>query len=45
MWSKVLATGALLSWSSKWSRYNDEAFRDLRNYMHKNIDPSHPSVP
>jgi hypothetical protein len=28
MWVKILATEAVLSWSSKWSKYNDEAFRD-----------------
>ena len=43
MWVKVVATEALLSWSSKWSRYGDEAFRDLRNYMHKNIDRGTPA--
>jgi cellulose synthase/poly-beta-1,6-N-acetylglucosamine synthase-like glycosyltransferase len=43
MWVKVLATGALLSWSSRWSKYNDEAFRDLRNYMHWNIDINQPT--
>ncbi len=43
MWIKILAIGAVLSWSSKWSRYNDDAFRDLRNYMHRNIDPNYPA--
>jgi cellulose synthase/poly-beta-1,6-N-acetylglucosamine synthase-like glycosyltransferase len=42
MWVKILALEAVLSWSSKWPRYNDEAFRDLRKYMHKNIDPNYP---
>jgi cellulose synthase/poly-beta-1,6-N-acetylglucosamine synthase-like glycosyltransferase len=43
MWVKILATEAVLSWSSKWSKYNDEAFRDLRKYMHRNIDPNYPA--
>lgn len=43
MWVKVLATEAVLSWSSKWSRYDEEAFKDLRNYMHRNIDPNYPA--
>ena len=42
MWVKILATEAVLSWSSRWSRYDEEAFRDLRNYMHRNIDPNYP---
>jgi hypothetical protein len=42
MWVKVLATEAVLSWSSKWPRYSDEAFKDLRKYMHRNIDPNYP---
>jgi cellulose synthase/poly-beta-1,6-N-acetylglucosamine synthase-like glycosyltransferase len=41
MWVKILATEAILSWSSKWSKYNDEAFRDLRRYMRRNIDPNY----
>ena len=44
MWVKIIATEAILSWSSKWSRYNDQAFRDLRNYMHRNIDPNYPAA-
>lgn len=44
MWVKITATEAVLSWSSKWSKYNDEAFRDLRNYMHQNIDPNYPAA-
>ncbi|HEX6281987.1 MAG TPA: hypothetical protein VFZ67_07130, partial [Nitrososphaera sp.] len=44
MWVKVLATEAALSWSSKWSRYSDEAFRDLRRYMNRNIDPNYPAA-
>jgi len=44
MWVKILATEAILSWSSKWPRYNDKAFRDLRNYMHRNIDPNYPEA-
>jgi cellulose synthase/poly-beta-1,6-N-acetylglucosamine synthase-like glycosyltransferase len=44
MWVKILATEAVLSWSSKWSKYNDEAFRDLRKYMHRNIDPNYPAA-
>ena len=43
MWVKILATEAVLSWSSKWSKYNDEAFRDLRKYMRRNIDPNYPA--
>jgi hypothetical protein len=42
MWVKILAIEAVLRWSSKWSTYNDEAFKDLRNYMHQNIDPNYP---
>jgi hypothetical protein len=41
MWVKILATEAILSWSSKWSKYNDEAFIDLRKYMRQNIDPNY----
>jgi cellulose synthase/poly-beta-1,6-N-acetylglucosamine synthase-like glycosyltransferase len=41
MWVKILATEAILSWSSKWSEYTDEAFRDLRKYMRRNIDPNY----
>jgi cellulose synthase/poly-beta-1,6-N-acetylglucosamine synthase-like glycosyltransferase len=44
MWVKILATDAVLSWSSKWSRYSDEAFWDLRKYMHRNIDPNYPAA-
>jgi cellulose synthase/poly-beta-1,6-N-acetylglucosamine synthase-like glycosyltransferase len=44
MWVKILATEAILSWSSKWPIYNDKAFRDLRNYMHRNIDPNYPEA-
>jgi cellulose synthase/poly-beta-1,6-N-acetylglucosamine synthase-like glycosyltransferase len=44
MWVKVLATEAVLSWSSKWSTYNDEAFKDLRKFMHRNIDPNYPAA-
>jgi cellulose synthase/poly-beta-1,6-N-acetylglucosamine synthase-like glycosyltransferase len=44
MWVKIVATEAVLSWSSKWSRYNDEAFKDLRKYMHRNIDPNYPEA-
>ncbi|HKG70698.1 MAG TPA: glycosyltransferase, partial [Nitrososphaeraceae archaeon] len=44
MWIKILATEAVLSWSSKWSRYNDEAFKDLRRYMNRNIDPNYPAA-
>jgi hypothetical protein len=44
MWVKMLATEAILSWSSKWSRYSDEAFKDLRKYMHRNIDPNYPEA-
>ena len=44
MWVKILATEAVLSWSSKWSKYNDEAFRDLRKYMRRNIDPNYPAA-
>jgi cellulose synthase/poly-beta-1,6-N-acetylglucosamine synthase-like glycosyltransferase len=44
MWVKILATEAVLSWSSKWPIYNDEAFRDLRKYMHRNIDPNYPDA-
>lgn len=44
MWVKILATEAALSWSSKWSRYSDEAFRDLRRYMNRNIDPNYPAA-
>ena len=44
MWVKILATEAVLSWSSRWSRYDEEAFRDLRNYMHRNIDPNYPAA-
>jgi cellulose synthase/poly-beta-1,6-N-acetylglucosamine synthase-like glycosyltransferase len=44
MWVKILATEAVLSWSSKWSSYNDEAFKDLRKYMHRNIDPNLPAA-
>ncbi|MDQ3872800.1 MAG: glycosyltransferase [Thermoproteota archaeon] len=44
MWVKIVATEAILSWSSKWSRYSDEAFRDLRKYMHRDIDPNYPSA-
>jgi cellulose synthase/poly-beta-1,6-N-acetylglucosamine synthase-like glycosyltransferase len=44
MWVKILATEAVLSWSSKWSKYNDEAFRDLRKYMHRNIDMNYPAA-
>jgi cellulose synthase/poly-beta-1,6-N-acetylglucosamine synthase-like glycosyltransferase len=42
MWVKMLATETVLSWSSKWSRYSDEAFKDLRKNMHKNIDSNYP---
>jgi hypothetical protein len=44
MWVKILATEAVLSWSSKWSTYSDEAFKDLRKYMHRNIDPNYPAA-
>ncbi|MFL6309394.1 MAG: glycosyltransferase [Nitrososphaera sp.] len=44
MWVKILATEAVLSWSSKWSKYSDEAFMDLRKYMHRNIDPNYPAA-
>lgn len=44
MWVKILATEAVLSWSSKWSKYNDEAFRDLRKHMRRNIDPNYPAA-
>ena len=44
MWVKILATEAVLSWSSKWPRYSDEAFKDLRKYMHRNIDPNLPAA-
>jgi cellulose synthase/poly-beta-1,6-N-acetylglucosamine synthase-like glycosyltransferase len=44
MWVKIIATDAILAWSSKWTKYNDEAFRDLRNYMHRNIDPNYPAA-
>jgi cellulose synthase/poly-beta-1,6-N-acetylglucosamine synthase-like glycosyltransferase len=44
MWVKVVATETLLRWSSKWSKYGDDAFRDLRNYMHSNIDPGTPAA-
>jgi hypothetical protein len=43
MWIKILAIEAVLSWSLKWSKYNDEAFRDLRKYMHESIDSGYPS--
>jgi cellulose synthase/poly-beta-1,6-N-acetylglucosamine synthase-like glycosyltransferase len=43
IWVKILATEAVLSWSSKWSKYNDEAFSDLRKYVHRNIDSNYPS--
>jgi cellulose synthase/poly-beta-1,6-N-acetylglucosamine synthase-like glycosyltransferase len=44
MWVKIVATEAVLSWSSKWPKYSDEAFRDLRKYMHRNIDPNLPAA-
>jgi hypothetical protein len=44
MWVKILATEAVLSWSSKWPTYSDEAFKDLRKYMHRNIDPNLPAA-
>jgi cellulose synthase/poly-beta-1,6-N-acetylglucosamine synthase-like glycosyltransferase len=44
MWIKILATEAILRWSSKWSEYNDEAFRDLRKYVNQNIDPNYPAA-
>jgi hypothetical protein len=44
MWVKILATEAILSWSSRWSKYNDEAFRDLRKYVRQNIDPNYPAI-
>jgi hypothetical protein len=44
MWIKIAATEAVLRWSSKWSKYNDEAFRDLRNYMHQSVDPNYPAA-
>lgn len=44
MWVKILATEAVLRWSSKWSTYNDDAFKDLRKYMHQNIDPNYPAA-
>jgi cellulose synthase/poly-beta-1,6-N-acetylglucosamine synthase-like glycosyltransferase len=43
MWVKIVVIEAVLSWSSKWSRYTDDAFRDLRRYMHRNIDPNYPA--
>lgn len=42
MWIKILATEAILRWSSKWLKYSDEAFRDLENYMNEEIDPGYP---
>jgi len=42
MWVKPLATEAALSWSSKWNKYDNKAFSDLRVYMHKSIDPNYP---
>ena len=40
----ILATVAVLNWSSKWSKYDDSAFRDLGKYMHRNIDPNYPAA-
>jgi hypothetical protein len=42
VWVKMLAIETVLSWSSKWSRYSDEAFKDLRKNMHQNIDQNYP---
>jgi cellulose synthase/poly-beta-1,6-N-acetylglucosamine synthase-like glycosyltransferase len=44
MWVKITATEAILSWSSKYSKYNDDAFRDLRKYVRRNIDPNYPAI-
>jgi cellulose synthase/poly-beta-1,6-N-acetylglucosamine synthase-like glycosyltransferase len=43
MWIKIISIEAVLRWSSKWSKYDDEAFRDLRKYMHESIDSGYPA--
>lgn len=44
MWVKILATEAVLNWSSKWPKYNNKAFKDLRNHMHRKIDSDYPAA-
>jgi hypothetical protein len=41
---KINATEAILRWSSKYSTYDDEAFRDLRKYVRRNIDLNYPAI-
>jgi cellulose synthase/poly-beta-1,6-N-acetylglucosamine synthase-like glycosyltransferase len=44
MWVKILATEAVLNWSSKWPKYSNKAFKSLRNYMHQNVDSGYPAA-
>jgi hypothetical protein len=38
---KPQVTEIVLSWSSKWRQYTDEAYEELRKEVRKSIDPQH----
>jgi cellulose synthase/poly-beta-1,6-N-acetylglucosamine synthase-like glycosyltransferase len=39
MYVKPQITEAVLAWSSKWTEYNNEAFKDLKRTVKRSIDP------